>query len=72
MIKGTVGYCSIFKHIVWASALFGIIWCLTQMHRNYYADPRVGAMEDCTRGFPEAERQVACAKAIFGKDDEKN
>lgn len=29
-------------------------------------NPRVLAMNDCTRGLPNAEKQVACAEAIFG------
>lgn len=32
-------------------------------------DPRVPAMASCTRGIPDFERQIECARIIFGVEE---
>ena len=54
------------KHLIWASALVGVAWAIAYGQSEYYNDPKVAAMEMCTRGIPNVEKQTTCANAIFG------
>ncbi len=31
-----------------------------------FEDPRIAAMNACVRGIPDAQKQIECARAIFG------
>jgi hypothetical protein len=43
-----------------------IVICVTVYH--LFVDPRVAAMEECSRGISDSVKQVECAKAIFGEN----
>lgn len=53
----------------WAIAVMVIAVCITTY--QLAVDPRIKAMQSCTRGFPDSSKQVACAKAIFGFEADK-
>ena len=53
----------------WAIAVMVVAVCITTY--QLAVDPRIKAMQSCTRGFPDSSKQVACAKAIFGFEADK-
>jgi hypothetical protein len=49
----------------WAVSLSVVTIAICITYYNTNRDPRVAAMERCVAGWPNGEKQVACAQAIF-------